>query len=80
MADHEMGGDQELSVKGGDTVQLVKEREDGQWWEDFFNSCMSYSNTLLSEGPQRDSNLKTHSDVSWATSESIDATEFFFFF
>ncbi|XP_037832199.1 guanine nucleotide exchange factor DBS isoform X3 [Kryptolebias marmoratus] len=32
MADHEMGGDQELSVKSGDTVQLVKEGEDGQWF------------------------------------------------
>ncbi|XP_037542487.1 guanine nucleotide exchange factor DBS [Nematolebias whitei] len=31
-ADHEMGGDQELSVKSGDTVQLLKEGEDGQWF------------------------------------------------
>lgn len=30
MADHELGSE-ELCVKGGDTVQLVKEREDGQW-------------------------------------------------
>ncbi|XP_047456495.1 guanine nucleotide exchange factor DBS isoform X4 [Mugil cephalus] len=32
MADYETGGAQELSVKSGDTVQLVKEGEDGQWF------------------------------------------------
>lgn len=33
MADYEKGGVQELSVKSGDMVQLVKEGDDGQWWE-----------------------------------------------
>lgn len=32
MADYEKGGAQELSVKSGDMVQLVKEGEDGQWF------------------------------------------------
>lgn len=31
MADYEKGGAQELSVKIGDMVQLVKEGDDGQW-------------------------------------------------
>lgn len=31
MADYEKGGAQELSVKSGDMVQLVKEGDDGQW-------------------------------------------------
>ena len=30
-ADYEKGGPQDLSVKNGDMVQLVKEGEDGQW-------------------------------------------------
>lgn len=33
MADFEKSGAQELSVKSGDMVQLVKEGDDGQWWE-----------------------------------------------
>ncbi|XP_062288164.1 guanine nucleotide exchange factor DBS [Scomber scombrus] len=32
MADYEKSGDQELSVKSGDMVQLVKEGDDGQWF------------------------------------------------
>ncbi|XP_036966582.1 guanine nucleotide exchange factor DBS isoform X12 [Acanthopagrus latus] len=32
MADYEKGGAQELSVKSGDMVQLVKEGDDGQWF------------------------------------------------
>ncbi|KAM9347798.1 guanine nucleotide exchange factor DBS [Symphorus nematophorus] len=32
MADYEKGGTQELSVKSGDVVQLVKEGDDGQWF------------------------------------------------
>ncbi|XP_072252802.1 guanine nucleotide exchange factor DBS isoform X9 [Leuresthes tenuis] len=32
MADYEKGGAQELSVKSGDMVQLVKEGGDGQWF------------------------------------------------
>lgn len=32
MADYEKGGAQELSVKIGDMVQLVKEGDDGQWF------------------------------------------------
>ncbi|XP_044073326.1 guanine nucleotide exchange factor DBS isoform X7 [Siniperca chuatsi] len=31
MADYEKGGAQELSVKSGEMVQLVKEEDDGQW-------------------------------------------------
>lgn len=31
MADYEKGSAQELSVKSGDMVQLVKEGDDGQW-------------------------------------------------
>ncbi|GAA6227372.1 guanine nucleotide exchange factor DBS isoform X2 [Lates japonicus] len=31
MADYEKGSAQELSVKSGDMVQLLKERDDGQW-------------------------------------------------
>ncbi|XP_031414156.1 guanine nucleotide exchange factor DBS isoform X4 [Clupea harengus] len=31
-ADYEKGGPQDLSVKNGDMVQLVKEGEDGQWF------------------------------------------------
>lgn len=31
-AEYEIGGAQELSVKSGDVVQLVKEGDDGQWW------------------------------------------------
>lgn len=30
-ADYEKGGAQELSVKSGDMVQLVKQGDDGQW-------------------------------------------------
>ncbi|XP_067460041.1 guanine nucleotide exchange factor DBS isoform X6 [Thunnus thynnus] len=32
MADYEKGGAQELSVKSGDMVQLIKEGDDGQWF------------------------------------------------
>ncbi|XP_040913774.1 guanine nucleotide exchange factor DBS [Toxotes jaculatrix] len=32
MADYEKGSAQELSVKSGDRVQLVKEEDDGQWF------------------------------------------------
>ncbi|XP_069010267.1 guanine nucleotide exchange factor DBS isoform X4 [Embiotoca jacksoni] len=32
MVDYEKGGAQELSVKSGDTVRLVKEGDDGQWF------------------------------------------------
>uniref|UniRef100_A0A667ZRY6 MCF.2 cell line derived transforming sequence like n=1 Tax=Myripristis murdjan TaxID=586833 RepID=A0A667ZRY6_9TELE len=32
VADYERGGAQELSVKSGDMVQLVKEGDDGQWF------------------------------------------------
>lgn len=32
MADYEKAGPQELSVKSGDVVQLIREGEDGQWW------------------------------------------------
>ncbi|XP_049903966.1 guanine nucleotide exchange factor DBS isoform X4 [Epinephelus moara] len=32
MADYEKGGAQDLSVKSGDMVQLVKEGDDGQWF------------------------------------------------
>ncbi|KAM8749648.1 guanine nucleotide exchange factor DBS isoform 7-T7 [Acanthopagrus schlegelii] len=32
MADYEKGGAEELSVKSGDMVQLVKEGDDGQWF------------------------------------------------
>ncbi|XP_078030717.1 guanine nucleotide exchange factor DBS isoform X5 [Epinephelus lanceolatus] len=32
MADYEKGGTQDLSVKSGDMVQLVKEGDDGQWF------------------------------------------------
>ncbi|XP_035533165.1 guanine nucleotide exchange factor DBS isoform X4 [Morone saxatilis] len=32
MADYEKGGAQELSVKSGDMVQLVKEGDDGKWF------------------------------------------------
>lgn len=32
MADYEKGSAQELSVKSGDMVQLVKEGDDGQWF------------------------------------------------
>lgn len=31
MSDFDKGGAVELSVKGGDIVQLVKEGDDGQW-------------------------------------------------
>lgn len=31
MADNEKADDQELSLKSGDMVQLVKEENDGQW-------------------------------------------------
>lgn len=31
MADYEKAGAQELSVKSGDMVKLVKEGDDGQW-------------------------------------------------
>ncbi len=31
MADYEKDGAQDLSVKSGDMVQLVKEGDDGQW-------------------------------------------------
>lgn len=31
MVDYEKGGVQEVSVKSGDTVKLVKEGDDGQW-------------------------------------------------
>lgn len=30
-ADYETGGAQELAVKSGDMVQLVKQGDDGQW-------------------------------------------------
>lgn len=30
-ADYEKGGAQELSVKSGDMVQLVRQGDDGQW-------------------------------------------------
>lgn len=33
MADYEKGGAQELSVKSGEMVQVIKEGDDGQWWE-----------------------------------------------
>lgn len=33
MADYENGGAQELSLKSGEMVQLVKEGDDGLWWE-----------------------------------------------
>ncbi|XP_028249360.1 guanine nucleotide exchange factor DBS isoform X4 [Parambassis ranga] len=39
MADYEKGGAQELSVKSGDVVQLVKEGDDGQWFVRNLNSC-----------------------------------------
>lgn len=39
MADYEKGAAQELLVKSGDMVQLVKEGDDGQWWEYIFNSA-----------------------------------------
>ncbi|XP_036400831.1 guanine nucleotide exchange factor DBS-like isoform X3 [Megalops cyprinoides] len=32
MADYEKGGPQDLSVKSGDVVQLIKEGDDGQWF------------------------------------------------
>lgn len=32
MADYEKAVPQELSVKSGDVVQLIREGEDGQWW------------------------------------------------
>ncbi|KAM9710124.1 guanine nucleotide exchange factor DBS isoform 5-T5 [Menidia menidia] len=38
MADYEKGGAQELSVKSGDMVQLVKEGGDGQWFVRNLNS------------------------------------------
>lgn len=31
IADYEKAGPQELSVKSGDVVQLIREGEDGQW-------------------------------------------------
>lgn len=33
MADYERDSTPELSMKGGDMVQLVKEGDDGQWWD-----------------------------------------------
>lgn len=33
MADYENGAAEELLMKSGDMVQLVKEGDDGQWWE-----------------------------------------------
>ncbi|KAJ8397932.1 hypothetical protein AAFF_G00432790 [Aldrovandia affinis] len=32
VADYEKGGPQDLTVKNGDTVQLIKEGDDGQWF------------------------------------------------
>ncbi|KAL0963478.1 hypothetical protein UPYG_G00306950 [Umbra pygmaea] len=32
VSDHEMGGAKDLSVKSGETVQLIREGEDGQWF------------------------------------------------
>lgn len=37
IADYDKGGAQDISVKSGDMVQLVKEGDDGQWWENIFN-------------------------------------------
>ena len=41
MVDYENGGAQELPVKSGDMVELVKEGEDGQWWEHRPFCCQS---------------------------------------
>lgn len=35
MADYEKDGANDFSVKSGDMVQLVKEGEDQQWWEEY---------------------------------------------
>ncbi|XP_008326328.1 guanine nucleotide exchange factor DBS isoform X3 [Cynoglossus semilaevis] len=39
MSDFDKGGAVELSVKGGDIVQLVKEGDDGQWFVRNLSSC-----------------------------------------
>lgn len=31
VADHDKSGPQELTVKSGDTVELVREGDDGRW-------------------------------------------------
>lgn len=38
IADYEKGGAQDLSVKSGEMVQLVKEGDDGQWWENILTA------------------------------------------
>ncbi len=47
MADYE-GGAQELSVKSGDMVQLVKEGDGGQWWEN--SSTAAFDNIKIYSG------------------------------
>lgn len=32
-ADYEKAGTQELTVKSGETLELIKQEDDGQWWE-----------------------------------------------
>lgn len=43
LADLEKGATQELAVKSGDVVQLVKEGDAGQWWD---NRAVRYRNML----------------------------------
>ncbi|XP_077368397.1 guanine nucleotide exchange factor DBS isoform X3 [Festucalex cinctus] len=81
VADSEKAGPQELSVKSGDVVQLVREGEDGQWFVRNLRSSkegwMAHANllTLISESKSSQSLSSSDDSVSGNLSTSSSCSE-----
>ncbi|XP_028291571.1 guanine nucleotide exchange factor DBS-like isoform X3 [Gouania willdenowi] len=81
MADYDMGVDQDLRVKSGDMVQLVKEGEDGQWFVRNLNTSkeawISAANviTLIGKSPSCQSLTSSEGSGSGNLSTSSSCSE-----
>ncbi|XP_028286983.1 guanine nucleotide exchange factor DBS isoform X9 [Parambassis ranga] len=81
VADCEKAGPQELSVKSGDVVQLIREGEDGQWFVKNLRSCkegwVAAANllSLISESKSTQSLSSSDGSVSGNLSTSSSCSE-----